>query len=379
MQPQTSPTSDQVNRFVAFDISKLSLVVAAVDAKQQVVLQPKKISVEKFTSWASQNLKATDQVVLEVTGNAWQYYDQLVPLVHSVVVANPSKVKLIAQTKVKTDATDALALAHLLAADLVPAVWVPPPDVRELRALVSHRIRLVRQRTQARNRLHALLATHHLLPPAGDPFSEKNRSWWEQLKVTPLTKLLITQEWLVLQSLKPLIEQAEKELVQLSIAPKWSEQTTFLIQVPGIGVITAMVILSAIGEITRFSTAKELVGYSGLGAGVYASGQVMRSGAITKQGRRELRTAMVEAAWIAVEQAGYWKEQFERLAVRLGKNKAIVAIARRMLVVVWNLLSKQVADNQADEARVARKLVCTVLRLHHWVYLRLYQVSIRNR
>ena len=87
-------------------------------------------------------------MVIEASGNAWRYYDLLVPLVGEVLVANPSKVKLITQSKVKTDASDAVALAKLLAADLVPTVWVPPQDIRELRALVGHRQRLVRQRTQ---------------------------------------------------------------------------------------------------------------------------------------------------------------------------------------------------------------------------------------
>jgi len=124
-------------RFVACDISKRSVMVAAVDNTQQIVLQPRKISVEKFPSWAPQHLKFSDTVVLEATGDAWYYYDLLQPLVSKVVVANPNKVKLIAQTKVKTDARDSLALAQLLAANLVPTVWVPPIEVRELRALIT--------------------------------------------------------------------------------------------------------------------------------------------------------------------------------------------------------------------------------------------------
>lgn len=178
----TSPISKavssnlEITRYVAFDISKRSSVVAAVDPKQQIVLPPRKISIERLQSWIVHNLKASDKVVIEATSNAWYYYDLLKPLVGLVVVANPYKVRLIAETRVKTDARDAIALARLLAADLMPTVWVPPLEVRELRSLVAQRQRLVRQRTAAYNRLQAIIATYHLLPPEGDAFCEKHQS-----------------------------------------------------------------------------------------------------------------------------------------------------------------------------------------------------------
>src|SRR3712207_4302845 len=123
--PQLATT---FSRFVGCDLSKQSVVVAAVDRHQQVVLQPKKIAAEKFGQWAAHNLQPTDVVVIEAGWQSWYYYDLLKPLAGQVVVANPYKVRLIAQTKVKTDARDALALARLLAADLVPTVWVPPKE-----------------------------------------------------------------------------------------------------------------------------------------------------------------------------------------------------------------------------------------------------------
>jgi transposase len=115
--------------------------------------------------------------------------------------------------------------------------------------------------------------------------------------------------------------------------------------------------LSAIGDITRFPTAKQLVRYAGLGASVHASGQTYQTGHITRQGRKEMRAALVESAWMAVEHHPYWKEQFERLSTRIGKKKAIVAIARKLLVVVWHVLSKQEADRHADQAMVTRAVM----------------------
>jgi transposase len=136
----------------------------------------------------------------------------------------------------------------------------------------------------------------------------------------------------LLESLEPLIAEVEEELARLSGTAPWLSQVVFLLQIPGIGVINALVLLAAIGDITRFPTAKQLVGYAGLGASVHASGETYQTGHITRQGRKEIRAALVESAWMAVEHHSYWKAQFERLSSRIGKKKAIVAIARKLLV-----------------------------------------------
>ncbi|MFQ6000346.1 MAG: transposase [Anaerolineae bacterium] len=111
-----------------------------------------------------------------------------------VVVVHPHHVKLIAASMVKTDRIDTSVLARLLAANILPAIWVPPIYVRELRALVSHRRRLVKQRTAAKNRLHSVLHRHNIVPPEGDPFSEANRQWWCNLPISSSERLRVRQD-----------------------------------------------------------------------------------------------------------------------------------------------------------------------------------------
>ena len=118
-----------------------------------------------------------------------------------------------------------------------------------------------------------------------------------------------------------------------------------------------MQLLAAIGDIQRFGAPHKLVGYAGLGARVRSSGEENYGGRITKQGRRGIRSTMVEAARVAVGGHPYWKESFERLAVRIGRPKAIAAIARKLPVVVWHVLSKQVADREAVPEQVAGKFL----------------------
>jgi transposase len=252
----TETTHTSATRFVALDVHRQYLVVGAVDAQQHVVLAPRRFSFEAFAEWAPPHLTHADAVVLEATSNAWLLYDQLQPLVAEVVVAHPQAVKLIAAARVKTDSRDTIKLASLLAANLIPAVWVPPQEVRELRALVTHRNRLVKQRTQAANRLHSVLQRQNIAPPPGIPFAVHQREWWLALDLPLAEKLRVRQDLSLYQTLETLIQESEAELGRLSTCNPWVKQVPFLVQLPGLGVLSAMRLLAAIGEITRFPSAK---------------------------------------------------------------------------------------------------------------------------
>src|SRR4030067_1946773 len=141
-------------RYLALDLHKHYLVIGGVNLRQEIVLNPRRISLEKWSAWAKENLTLTDAVVLEATTNAWEIYDQVLPLVGKVVVAHPPKGKWIVEARVKTDRHDVLRLAHLLRAALTPEVGAPPVHVGRLRARMSHRRKLGQMATRARNRLH---------------------------------------------------------------------------------------------------------------------------------------------------------------------------------------------------------------------------------
>jgi transposase len=173
--------------------------------------------------------------------------------------------------------------------------------------------------------------------------------------VSAADRLRIRQGWAELDLLAPLLSEVETELIQCSVQAPWVAQVPYLVQVPGIGVLNAMVVLAAIGDIARFPTARHLVSYSGLAESHHASGQTVQTGRITKEGRKDLRTTLVEAAWVAVDRHPHWKAVFQRLAARIGQRKALVAVARKLLVVLWHVLSGHVADHHAEDLAVARK------------------------
>jgi transposase len=344
-------------RYLAVDLHKAYVMVGGVNARQAVVLPPRRIELAAWPKWAQANLKKTDALVVESTSNAWDFCDQVAPFVGRVVVANPRLVKLIASARVKTDKVDTLALAKLLAANLIPEVWVPPLEVREARGLLAHRQRLVCNRTMAMNRLQSVLQRHNLPGPEGEPFSAAHRAWWEALKLSSVEALRLRQDLATLDHLNAQIAELEAEIQRLSTTAPWAAQVPYVMQLPGFSVLLTMTILTAIGDIKRFAHAKPLVGYAGLGASVHSSGETHRTGKITKTGRRELRWALVEAAWSAVRYSPHWKAEFERLARRMPDNQAIVAIARKLLVAIWHVLTEQVADKHAEVKMVATKLM----------------------
>jgi hypothetical protein len=135
------------------------------------------------------------------------------------------------------------------------------------------------------------------------------------------------------------------------------EQITRLLQVPGFGVVTAVTVWAAIGEIQRFADPQHLVGYAGLGTRVHDSGMSTRTGRITKAGRRDLRVVLIEAAQVAANSHPHWKAELARLEPRLGRNKAIVAIARKLLVTVWYILAQHKTDCFAQPEAIAQKFL----------------------
>jgi len=354
--PDTSIASP-FQRYLAIDAHKHYVVVGGLNAQLEIVLPAHRMDIERYPQWAKANLTSKDCLVIEASVNTWDLYDVTAAVAGKVVVAHPLQVKLIASARVKTDKLDVYRLARLLAGDLIPEVWVPPVPVRELRNLVAHRRRLIQLRTMTRNRLHSLAHRHNLVLPEGGAFADKNQNWWKTLELSPVEKLRLQHDVALLEFLGPQIEAIDAELARQSNADPWKDVVPYLMQLPGFGLVVVMTTLSAIGDIQRFLTSKHLVGYSGLGASLHESGETHYTGGITKQGRKELRHALVEAAWTAVSSHPYWREQYQKLSHRMPANKAIVAIARRLLVAVWHVLSERAADRRADPDMVALKLM----------------------
>lgn len=342
-------------RYLALDIHKHYCVVAGVDREGRVTLQPARVEHADLEGWLQKNLRESDQVVIESTTNAWHVYDLLSPLVERAVVANPIKVKQIALARVKTDIRDTLILARLLAANLVPSVWVPPIHVRQMRQLLSQRRQLVETHTQILNRMHSVAHRHHLQHARGKRFNEKTIGWQKDARLSQMEQFQLELEMENKVYIEKQIERISKEVRKRCHQKPWAESMTYLMQLPGFGVITAMTVLAAIGEIERFETSKHLASYSGLTPGLAQSGTKYRGKGITKEGRRELRWALVEAAQMAVKSDPLLKLRFQTLQKRMHRSQAIVAIARHLLELVWYVLTRRQPYRRFSHERIAYK------------------------
>jgi transposase len=357
----TAATVLPPQRIIGLDIHKRYLVAAGVDStSKQVIYGPRRVESQNIAAWMQRELLPTDMVVLEMTTHTWQMVDLLSPHVASVTVVHPPHVHLITRARVMNDQRAAVILAQLHAAALLPPVWVPPPEVRDLRALVAQRRKMVKLGAIAKNRLQSLLHRIQVVPPPDlDLYSEAARSWWLSLPVSSLERFRLGSDLDTLTFAKRQIKSLDDCLGALAAEDK---RMPLLVQIPGLGVKLGMMVLAAIGDISRFPTHKHLVGYAGLGTRVRDSGDSHWSGRITKQGRRELRYAMIQAAHNAVEHPK-WRRELARLEIRIGRNKAIVAIARKLLVVVWHVLSKEVADRHAVPVDVAKSFFRLAYRM----------------
>lgn len=339
-------------RFIGLDLHKYYLVAIGVDEEANKVYGPRRVNLVDLEAWIQKTITPEDALVVETTANAFQVYDALLPHAHSVIVVHPPHVALVVHSQVKTDKIAAFQLARLLSKGLLESIWVPPQEIRDLRTLVGQRRKMIALKTQAKNRLQGVLHRYSVPLPEGPLFHADQRAWWNQLPVSNLEQFRIQSDLATLDFAHKQIQQIED---QMAVWAAQDERVPVLFELSGLGMVTAFTLLAAIGDIKRFPDADHLVGYAGMGARVHDSGLTRHTGGITKAGRREMRAVLVEAAQVAVLHDPRWKAELARLEPRLGRNKAIMAIARKMLVVVWHILYRQEAVKLLDLERLARK------------------------
>jgi transposase len=287
----------------------------------------------------ARSLGADDQVALEATGNALEIARIIEPHVCRVVLANPKAIKGITRAGAKTDKIDARTLAKLLAGGFLPEVWLPDEQTRVLRRRISARAQLVRQRTRAKNQVHATLIRNLKgKPPVSDLFGVRGRRWLAEQDLPADEQETVAACLRQIAFLDGEIALIERALAEQVLA---SAEMRRLLTLPGVNFVTAAALLAAIGDIGRFPTSRHLVGYLGLDPRVHQSGtEPARHGRISKQGPGETRHVLVEAAWHATRTPGPLRAFHERITVRRGRNIATVAVARKLAVIAWHMLSR---------------------------------------
>jgi transposase len=280
------------------------------------------------------------KVAIEATGTWWWLVDLLEELGHEPVLSHPKQTKAIASARLKNDRVDAERLASLCRGDLLPAVWIPPREVREARELLRHRLGLVWQRTKVKNRLTALLTRRNLRPAKSRTwFSQRGEAELRQLDLSPTAERIRDDTLTLLHALDDQIHEVEQQLSE-----RWAEDPRIqrLQTIPGIGLLTAIGLVVELGDIDRFPSAKHLASYVGLTPRVRSSGGRVRTGHISKEGNRLLRWMFVGAATQALRYRGPLQTWYRRTCRRKGKKIARVGLARKLTEIVYHVWKDEI-------------------------------------
>jgi transposase len=280
------------------------------------------------------------QAAIESMNGARFVHDQLELGGWEVEIADALRVKGLAPLACKTDRIDAWVLAELSRRELVPAIWLPDPNVRAERERARFRLHLVRHRSSLKQRVHASLLAHGKPCPVSDLFGLAGRNLLKRLQLPEPWAATLVASLRLIDELDGEIDACEAELRRLGADHRY---VPFLLTVPGIGWVLAYTIAAEIGDISRFATPRKLAGYTGLCPRVYQSGESDRRGPLAKQGPRYLRWALVEAATHA-RTHGLYRERYERTKARLdqqrGAKVAQVDLARRLAEAIWHMLTR---------------------------------------
>ena len=267
-------------------------------------------------------------------------HDNLERFGWEVDIVDAQRAKGLAPLVAKTDRIDAWVLAELARRDLVPAIWLPDPTIRAERERARFRLHLVHHRSALKNHIHATLMSFGHPLPVSDLFGRAGRQRLERMALPAAWASSTATAMALIDALDRQIATAEAELRRLGVEHRY---VPLLCTLPGISWVLASAIAAEIGDIGRFSRAKQLVGYTGLAPFVMQSGERDRRGPLTKHGPRYLRWALIEATTHAARHPAY-RTRYLRTRRRLGKQRgarvARVEVARQLATAIWHMLTR---------------------------------------
>ena len=324
---------------VGVDLHQRFCYLTAVKASGEVLRQQAVVNEgESLRRWL-QELPRPRQVVVEACG----FWPAFVRAVESeadqLVMVHGQAVKAIAWAKLKNDRVDSATLAHLSRCDLLPQAWIADEATRQLRLRVRLRVGLGQQRARAKNLLQSVLHQEGFRKPVTDVFGRRGRQWLGEIGLSAAGREVVRVQLRLIDEMEKLIAEQERELTKLAAA---DARARWLQTVPGIGPYSAMVILAEMGDVRRFASKRSLANYAGLVPRVRESAGKRSYGHMTRAGSETLRWIMLQVAQVAVRHSPAARAYYQRLKARKPAQVALVAVARKLLTVVWVLLRQGV-------------------------------------
>lgn len=323
--------------YLGIDIHKKRCVYIEIDSVGKIIRQGQFGNTFEEVSTFASSLTTTVHIVLEPVLNYLWLLDQCEPYAGSIHVATPFKVRVIAESKAKTDRYDARMLAELLRVNFLPESWVPPAEIRWLRGLIRQRYHLVKTIVMNKNRIRHVLFQYGISLAVFNIASPKARQAIGGLCLPEVAKQTIDQCLKVIAVLDDLVLELNK---RIETGIKGNPTIELLQTIPGIGHIRSATIYAEVGDISRFHSSKALASYTGLVPIVRSSGESVWTGGITRLGSRPLRHALVEASINAIRQSPALRRMYGRILHRGNVQKARVAVARKMAVIIYAMLRR---------------------------------------
>jgi len=322
--------------YIGMDIHKEFTVAVAKDRDGNIFSKGKFTNTKKNFENFLKDFPQKETLIVMESSSVWEYiYEILEEMGYNVKLANPVKTRAIAEARIKTDSIDANTLCDLLRANLICECYIHTKEIRSLRELVRGRNTFEKQGTQIKNRIHAILIKKGIIIPT------------QKLGTGALKYLIDTQKdnYILMQYIEELKEHEKRvALIEGKIREIASENPNaiLLMSIPGIAEIRALEIITEIGTIERFPTAEKLCSYSGLVPGIRQSGSTLVMGRLVKQASMNLKHVLIEASWNLIRQKGKnrYREFYDKLAKKKGKQKAICAVARKLCCTIHAMLRK---------------------------------------
>jgi len=344
-----------VRRFIGLDVHKRVVEACGVDRAGRIVFRKRfGCSRVELLAFGKGELRRSDRIALEATTNTWAVAGVLRPFVEKVIVSNPVKTRAIAEAKIKTDKVDSEVLAQLLRCDYLPSVWIPEPEVQDLRQLTGRRAALIVDRAVVKNRIVSALAQKLLVSPVTDLFTRRGFEWISSLSLDEQTRLLIDSDLRLFEGLTSQIERLDDVLFKRAFA---EDKVKLLITLPGVDVAVAQSLLAAWGDMDRFKDPDHAASYLGLAPSTKQSADKCYHGPITKQGNRRARVMLVQAAQHLSTHPGPLGAFFRRLARKKPRNVVVVATARKLALIAWHMLHNNEPYRYALPGRTQMKLM----------------------
>ena len=353
----------EVKLTVGLDVHPDSITAAIVIGEKPSEAVVDKVSnavkIDDMERWFDKNVPPGNVVVLEASGNSFQVYSRLLAVGYRVIVLESSQVGKISKSYCNTDKISAVRIAKAYLTGLSDEVWVPDPVTRERREVFAAYQQATKDCTRHNNRIKSLLNSYTIR-------LKKNEKNLSNKKVR--SKIYATRDWSIAQ--KALLDEAfcdldratEKRKRMLCIMaselikePKMLQ----LMRIFGLNVIASYGLIAMIGEPGRFLNPKKLSAYFGLCPKIKQSGNVARMGGLSKKGRRDIRSLLVQAAQTVLRCKSKanplyywaWKINFKK-----GRNVAVIAVARKIAVAVWYLLMGKPFKAKENSGTLRRKL-----------------------